>query len=251
MLAIVHHTRDQHEQVSFVVKKRRLTPEKMDDPQLAEAEHQKALAGLARLNRWSRGDVGLWRQLRGEALSVTPAPLRVLDIATGSADLPIRLSQRARLSQLPLHFSACDLSPTALRIASEAATKAGVSIELFESDAVNDPIPPDFDVIMVSLFLHHLSDEQIISLLAKLAQATKRMVLVNDLARSWWNYGMVGIASRVLSRSSVVHFDGPVSVRAAFTRKEMLELASNAGMASAQVAYQFPARWQLIWRKTV
>jgi len=233
----------------LIPQKRLLTSERMDDPQLSTAEHQLALAGLARLNRWSRGDAGLWRQLRAEACRVAPCPLRVLDIATGSADLPLRLSQRARAAQLPIHFSACDLSPTALKIADLAAAKAEVPIEFFTLDAVVDAIPPDFDVIMVSLFLHHLSDDQIVLLLAKLKHATRRLILVNDLARSWWNYGAVFLATRLLSRSPVVHFDGPASVRAAFTKAELLGLATQAGLTNATLHAHFPARWLLVWRK--
>jgi 2-polyprenyl-3-methyl-5-hydroxy-6-metoxy-1,4-benzoquinol methylase len=180
---------------------------------------------------------------------MSPRPLRVLDIATGSADLPIRLAQRARSAQLPIQFSACDLSPTALEVAAQAAAKANVSIEFFPLDAVSDPIPADFDVIMVSLFLHHLSDEQIVQLLAKLAKATLRLILVNDLVRSWWNFGTVFLATRLLSRSSVVHFDGPASVRAVFTKAELIELAAQAGLTNATVRSQFPARWLLVWRK--
>jgi len=221
----------------------------MDDPLLPAADHQMALAGLARLNRWSRGDAGLWRRIQAEARSIAPRTLRVLDIATGSGDLPIRLCQRASLSQLPIHFSACDLNPTALEVAGQAAEKANLSIEFFQLDAVADPIPAGFDVIMVSLFLHHLSDDQIVNLLTKLSQATQRMILVNDLARSRWNYHLVWLAGRILSRSPVVHFDGPVSVQAAFTKAELMELATKAGLTNAEVYSQFPARWQLTWSK--
>lgn len=230
------------------VKTRQLTSERMDDPLIPPDEHKIALAGLARLNRWSRGDAGLWQHLQSEARRITPQPLRVLDIATGSGDLPVRLARRARAAKLPIHFSACDCSSTALETAVQAAAKSQVAIEFFQLDALEDPIPPGFDVITVSLFLHHLSNEQIVKLLAKLAQATSRMILVNDLSRSWWNYGAIFLATRLLSRSAVVHFDGPVSVRAAFTKPELLDLADQAGLKCATVQARFPARWLMTWR---
>jgi 2-polyprenyl-3-methyl-5-hydroxy-6-metoxy-1,4-benzoquinol methylase len=136
-----------------------------------------------------------------------------------------------------------------LEVAAQAADQTQVSIRFFQADAVLDAIPSDFDVIMVSLFLHHLPDDQIVHLLAKLGQATRSLVLVNDLARSWWNFGAVYLASRLLSRSAVVHFDGPVSVQAAFTKTELIDLALQAGLTNAAVHSQFPARWQLVWRK--
>lgn len=231
------------------MKTRQLTSERMDDPRIPPDAHTIALAGLARLNRWSRGDVGLWQHLRTEARQIAPQPLRVLDIATGSGDLPIRLARRAQAASLPIHFSACDCSTTALKTAVQKAAKAQVAIEFFQIDALEDPIPVGFDVISVSLFLHHLSNEQIVKLLAKLAQATSRMILVNDLSRSWWNYGAVFLATRLLSRSAVVHFDGPVSVQAAFTKSELLDLAKQAGLKDAVVQARFPARWLMTWRR--
>lgn len=221
----------------------------MDDPQLPFAEHQKALAGLARLNRWSRGDVGLWHHLQAETCRVSPRPLRVLDIATGSGDLPIRLARRARGAGLPLNFSACDCSATALQVAAQAAQQAGVAIDFFTLDAVTDAIPTDYDIITISLFLHHLTDDQVVGLLARVASATRRMVLVNDLSRSDWNYATVWLAARLLSRSAVVHFDGPTSVKAAFTRAELLDLASRAGLEQVSIHAHFPARWLMLWRK--
>lgn len=216
---------------------------------LPETEHRLALSGLSRLNRWSRADGGLWRELKAEAHRMQGKSLRVLDIATGSGDLPIRLAQRARSAQLPIQFSACDLSETALKVGEENALRENVEIDFFCLNGVEEPIPTGFDVITVSLFLHHLSDEKIVSVLAKLAQAAQRLILINDLSRSWWNLGLVYFASRLLSRSRVVHFDGPVSVRAAFTKVELIELSSRAGLKNIQIRSQFPARWLIVWRK--
>ena len=82
-----------------------------------------------------------------------------------------------------------------------------------------------------------------------MADAAERLVLVNDLNRSRFNLGLVTTASRLLTRSRIVHHDGPASVRAAFTMAEALQLAVQAGLANAEVAPQFPCRWLLKWRK--
>lgn len=237
----------------------------MDDPHLGQAEHRRALVGLARLNWWSRGDAGLWRQIKTEARNfqtqlaaasaqeTSPAVtrrLRVLDIATGSGDLPIRLAQRAQAAGLPIQFSGCDISPTAIELATQAAAESKVPVDFFLLDAVHDSLPLDFDIITVSLFLHHLTDQQIVQLLTKVARATRRLIVVNDLVRSRWNYLTVSLATRLLSRSPIVHFDGPTSVLAALTHTELMELANTAGLSGAVLQSQFPARCLLTWRKT-
>lgn len=226
---------------------RAVVPELMDDPAIPRETHEQALAGLTRLNRWSRSDAGLWAVLRSEAKQATNS-LRVLDVATGSGDLPVRLACRARRAKLNISLSACDISPTALEMAKRNAMKKGVAIEFFQQDAVQQQFPEGYDVIITSLFLHHLAELDAIQLLQKMA-ATSRLILVNDLNRSRFNLGLVAVASRVLSRSRVVHHDGPASVRAAFTVAEARHLAVRAGLTDAKVVPQFPCRWLLTWRK--
>src|SRR5919106_574491 len=80
--------------------------------------------------------------------------------------------------------------------------------------------PTGFDVVTCSLFLHHLSADEGIALLANMENAARRLVLVNDLARSPFNFVSVWLACRLLTRSPVVRFDGPASVRSAFTPAE-------------------------------
>lgn len=221
----------------------------MDDPAITPASHAQALAGLARLNRFSRGDAGLWRVLRDEAKAIAPRPLRILDLATGSGDLPIGIALRAKRAGLSFHISACDISPTSVAIAKRDAVRHGVAVDFYQHNVLGDPLPGDYDAVTVSLFLHHLSELDAIALLRIMAAKAERLVLVNDLSRGRMNVGLVTIATRVLSRSPVVHYDGPASVRAAFTPAEAKSLAETAGLTHASVRRQFPCRWLLSWRK--
>jgi len=225
---------------------RQLTPELMDDPALGPAEHRRALAGLARLNAISGSDAILWPVLKREAAG---RRLRVLDVATGSGDIPVRLARRARRAGVTLELAGCDVSPLAVAAARErAAAAAGAAIHYFEHDIVRDLLPGDYDVVIASLVLHHLSDESAITLLRSMAAAAP-VILVNDLSRSRVNLALVSVACRLLSRSPVVHFDGPASVRAALTIAEASILAAAAGLSGATVASRFPCRWLLHWKR--
>ena len=229
------------------VRQRDLQPELMDDPALPAAEHRRALAGLARLNAYSDSVGVLWPAVR-ELARELGRPLRILDVATGCGDVPHGLWKRAERAGFHLDLSACDISPVALKAAEERASAAGASVDYFEADALGDPLPTEFDIVTCSLFLHHLSVDNAVTLLGRLAAATDRLVLVNDLSRSRWNLGLVWLATRLLTRSPVVHADGPLSVRAAFTRVEAAELAERAGLTGATVSARFPCRWLLTWR---
>jgi hypothetical protein len=79
--------------------------------------------------------------------------------------------------------------------------------------------------------------------------AAGSLVLVNDLARSRFNYLAVWFACHALSGSPVVRYDGPASVRSAFSPREARSLAEHAGLKGASVGRRFPCRFLLQWRK--
>ncbi len=221
-------------------------PELMDQPGLSAADHAAALRGLERLNRVSRSAGILWPHLRRAA--APGKPLRVLDVATGGGDVPVQLARWAARAGRPMHFGACDVSPTALDYAAHRAARAGVAVDFFAHDILSGPPLGAFDVAVCSLFLHHLDDADAVTLFAHLAAAAP-LVLVNDLARGRIGYGLVWAATRALSRSHVVRYDGPLSVRAAFTPAEAAESARRAGLVGVTVTRHRPCRFLLAGRR--
>jgi 2-polyprenyl-3-methyl-5-hydroxy-6-metoxy-1,4-benzoquinol methylase len=231
------------------MRTRNRVPEIMDDPNLDHAEHQCALRGLARLNAFSGSQWALWRPIRQLSNAFGKKDLKVLDIATGSADNPIALWELATRAGYNLQVDGCDVSDVAVEAARKRAAKAGAPSQFFKLDAVKDPIPEGYDVIMSSLFTHHLEHGEVVGLLDKMRGSARHMVLVNDLVRSLSSLVMVALATQVLSRSPVVHFDGPASVKASFTPQELKAIAEEAGLSNAVIHETFPCRMLLVWNK--
>src|SRR5260370_37024506 len=103
------------------LSQRRRRPEIMDQPDLEPRRHGEALHGLARLNFFSRSAGILWPPLAALARRLAPRPVRVLDLATASGDVPIRLWKRARRNGLDLRLEGCDISPVAVAPADSRA----------------------------------------------------------------------------------------------------------------------------------
>jgi len=219
-------------------------PELMDDPAIDPVEHRRALAALARVNRFSNSAGVLWPPILKLSRELGRT-IRVLDVATGSGDVPAELLAKAGRAAVTLEAAGCDISPTAV----EEAGRARPGVQFFVHDALHDRLPTGFDVVTSSLFLHHLTADDAIALLANMENATRHLVLVNDLARSRFNYCAVWAACRLLTRSPVVRFDGPASVRSAFTPAEALALAERAGLSGATVRRRFPCRFLLSWER--
>ena len=226
---------------------RLLTPELMDDPELDPALHARALAGLARLNRISGADRIPWRAVRRWA-NGRQSPISMLDIATGSGDVPLGLGVRARRAGIDLDLHGCDISPVALQHARDRAGVLGLAFTGFEQDAVRVPFERRYDVVLCNLFLHHLTREEAIRLLAHAAQACSGLLLVCDLRRDRLGWLLAATFSRLMTRSRIVHVDALKSVRAGFTPDELTTMARAAGLESGVVHHRFPRRMLLEWR---
>ena len=164
--------------------------------------------------------------------------IRVVDVACGGGDVAIAVKRRAARAGLKVEVIGCDVSGTALKLARDAAERAGVTVSFELIDAVAGPLPPG-EVVMSSLFLHHLTDDTAATVLGRMrdaatAEGLAGTVVVNDLRRSRAGYGAAVVGTRLLSRSPVVHIDGPRSVRAAFTVGELRALAERAGLPGAR-----------------
>ncbi|RMF81504.1 MAG: methyltransferase domain-containing protein [Planctomycetota bacterium] len=223
--------------------------ELMDDPALDAAAHLEALEGLSRINALSNTTRLLWRPLARLAERLD-RPLRVLDVATGAGDVPIRLARRAQQARIAMEIDACDISSRALEHAARRASAANLPIHWKCCDILSTPPEEEYDAVISSLFLHHLDEPQAVRCLRIMRDATRRLLLVHDLHRGAAAWLLTWCATRLITRSPVVHVDGPRSVRAAFTVKEAAELAERAGLSGARVTRRWPLRFLLEWRRS-
>lgn len=226
-------------------------PEWMDQPGIDPLAHSQALQGLRRINAFSGAVGSLFAPIRSLAREHGGQPLRVLDLACGGGDNTTALAERARREALDVQIDGCDLSPQAVAIATRSAEERALGTRFFQADALNDPLPDDYDVILCSLFLHHLDQQQAVDLLQRMGRASRCLVLVNDLIRSPLGYGLAWAGCRLLSRSPIVHFDGPVSVQGAFQLQEVQVLALQAGLEGAALRRSWPERYLLSWRRSL
>jgi len=219
----------------------------LDQPGLGRRELGRALAGLARLNWWSGSSRPFRRPLEALASSTGGRPVRVLDVASGGGDVPVALASWAFRRGFTVKLTLCDMNAGSVDLALRRAAFEGISATGLVQDLRSARLPAGFDTVISSLFLHHLEWEQAVAVLQAMAGAADRLLVVCDLRRTAAGLALAAAASRLLTRSAVVHTDAVLSVRAAFTLDEVRRLAREAGLAGARVDRCWPQRWRLSW----
>jgi len=204
-------------------------PEIMDDLSRPRQEFDDAYRDLAKVNRWLGGIRAIERFLP------SGRNLLMLDVAAGACDVAEAISTHRQCNVVVL-----DLNAQGLRFAKRSLPVT--------ANAFDMPFPDrTFDVVMSSLFFHHLSDEGCGRVLQSMWRVAKQLILVNDLHRHPVAYFSIRALS-VLSRSTMFRHDGPVSVLRAFTPEEMKDIARRANIP-ARVHRSFPYRLVLVAKK--
>ncbi len=229
--------------------RRHRLPERMDDPSLSTDEHCLALRGLARINAVSRTATAVAATLTRLATEFHLERIRVLDVASGGGDVLLACAKQMRRRGKVAEFAGCDRSETAVEWANRSAARQSLhQVRFFRHDVVSQPLPREYDIVVSTLFLHHLSDAHAELVLRRMASAARRAVIVDDLRRGPLGYWLAVAACHALSRSPVVHYDGPVSVQAAFRCDEILDLARRVEGCRWEVRRRWPQRFLLLGR---
>lgn len=226
-------------------------PERMDEPGVDRAELARSLADLRAVNLWLGGRRVVLRHLGGMVSRIGAAECSVLDVGTGSADLPLVLAAWGRRRRVRVRVTATDLHPGTVEVARRhAAHEPDVAVE--PADALALPYPDGaFDFSLCSTALHHFDGEDAVRALRELDRVAAHGVVVSDFRRSVGALlGVRLLAETVWRGHPVTRHDGPVSIHRAYTPAELRALAEAAGMRGARVHTHLPFRVALVVDRT-
>ena len=202
----------------------------MDDLSRPDSEFDEAYRELGIINRRLGGIRAIERFLPHKS------NLLMLDVAAGACDV-----SEALLRRIPAQIVVLDVNPKGLKSARKSWPVTGNALELPFRDNT-------FDVVMASLFFHHLSEANCVRVLEKMWRVSRELVLVNDLYRHPVAYWSIRALAAAFSKSTMVRHDGPVSVLRSFRPRELLQVADRAGVP-ARVYRSFPFRLVLVAEK--
>jgi ubiquinone/menaquinone biosynthesis C-methylase UbiE len=211
-------------------------PELLDTGEYDPAELMANLCDIRRANRFF-GGISTALDLLPELIGDRPVSesVTILDLATGSADIPLAVCDWARTSGRAITIVASDLSSDILDIA-EIRTAGEPHIRTALFDARRIPMRDrSVDIVLCSLALHHFEDPDAVRVLSEMDRLSKAGFIVNDLRRS--RIALLGawLAGRLFTRNRLTRHDAPLSVRRAFTPAELSQLLARAGIEDAVV----------------
>jgi ubiquinone/menaquinone biosynthesis C-methylase UbiE len=226
-------------------EKRSDEAELMDGSDYSLDELVENLADLRRVNRYLGGQTALTRRLFPMIESLGRRDVRLLDIGTGSADIPQMIVKWARARGIDLDFVVLDLNEIAAREA-QMLTSGYSEIDVVRADALRLPFADrSFDFVIASLFLHHFDNRDAAQLLRGFARVARVAFLVNDLRRHPVAYYSIKLLTRVFTRNRLVRNDAAVSVLRGFSQCDIEEIERESQI-KLQTYYHFPYRIVLI-----
>jgi len=230
-------------------------PELMDRPQPVTRELERDLANLRSFNRWFgshrliRHFLRLWLRPNGKA--------RVLDIATGSGDIPRLIVDHAQRQNVLVQIDAIDQQESTIEIA-RGLSAAYPEINFYCADLFEwnlspglklDGLKPSsfpYDMVLCSLALHHFSNDGAVRVLQKIRDLSAARILVADLRRARWLSCAVYFVTATIYRDEMTKTDARLSAARAFSFLEMRNLAERAGWKNFR-RRKFAIGRQAIW----
>jgi SAM-dependent methyltransferase len=225
--------------------------ELMDEPGLDTNELAGNLRDIRRVNRLLGGTSIVLRLMPSLIGEWTPSePLTLLDLATGSADIPVAIARWAETRGMPLRIVASDYSDEMLADAKREV--AGIpTIELARYDARSVPLPDgSFDIVVCSLSLHHFAPDEAVLVLREMKRLARRGFILNDLCRSRLGYAAARLAAITTTRNRLTRHDAPLSVLRAYTPDELRNLLERAGAGDATITTHPWFRMAAVWKAT-
>ncbi|MES2689859.1 MAG: methyltransferase domain-containing protein [Bacteroidota bacterium] len=175
---------------------------------------------------------------------------KILDIGSGGGDTLKAIATWAADKGYSVELTGVDLKADCIDYARQCCA-AFNNITFLQADYRKLPeLNMEFDIIITSLFCHHLTGEELVSLFSWCSRQAKIAFIMNDLHRHPLAYYSIALFTRLFSRSYLVKNDAKLSVWRGFKKRELegLVLQSRLSACETKIYWCWAFRWLLIIR---
>ena len=219
---------------------RRRGVELLDDAGVPDQIRMRAMADVARSNRYFGGRRAVLRTLDALGPSL-PRSGTVLDVGAGTGDITAAVQDWAQRRGCALTSIALDRSATLL-------PRPSPDLRPVAADAMHLPFADaSMDLVLCSQLLHHFEDADAERLIQELHRVSRGWIIVADLQRSRLAAAGFWLAATALRFHPITRSDGVTSVYRGFTRSHLAELVRHGAgvvpMVRRGVFWRIVACW--------
>ena len=173
-------------------------------------------------------------------------PLTIADLGCGGGDIMILMARWLRKNGFKAKLIGIDANPNIIRYAEQHCSDyPEISFQCL--DIFSEQFSAlQFDMVHSSLFTHHFTHPQLVTLFSQLKQQTRLGIIINDLQRHWLAYYSIKLITRFFSKSAMVRNDAAVSVARGFHKDELKAVLAAAGLQQYTIDWKWAFRWKVV-----
>lgn len=220
----------------------------MDEPGADANQLRRSLRFIRTVNSWLGYTRSTLRHLgRFSRFWKAGERIEILDLATGSADIPRAILKWADRNGFNVRIVGLDRHAVTAGTAAEG--EHDPRLQIVQGDVFDLPFAPaSFDYVLTAMFLHHLDEGEAIAVMRSMNSLARRGVIVADLLRHRRAYAWISIFT--MFANPMVRHDARVSVAQSFRKSEVLRMKAEAGLNFARYHRHFGHRFVLAGEKS-
>lgn len=224
------------------LRQRSYQKELMDRDDISFADMEQVLKELNFINTWLGGHS---ITIEGVKQFNIKNRFTICEIGCGGGDNLYAIYKWCKKRNMEVDFIGIDMNAECIAFAKQQYSQLPCQwiCSDYQKVQFNDNKP---EIIFSSLFCHHFTDEEMISMLQWLRSNSTNGFFINDLQRHWLAYYLIKNLTRWFSRSYLVKNDACLSVARSFRRSDWQRLFAGAGIDHYNVQWKWAFRWLVV-----
>lgn len=229
------------------LSKRSYQKELLDDDNLPFADIRQNMKELNTINTTLGGHQITISGIKA-LLSIPPTgkPISICEIGCGGGDNLKAISDYCTKHHIPVQFIGIDIKPACIEFAKQQYPHMNTTWITSDYEKVQFNDQPA--IIFSSLFCHHFTEPQLVTMLHWMKANASAGFFINDLHRHPLAYYSIKWITRIFSSSYLVKNDAPVSVARGFKKDEWISILNSAGIKHFSINWKWAFRYLVICR---
>jgi ubiquinone/menaquinone biosynthesis C-methylase UbiE len=172
--------------------------------------------------------------------------IKIADLGCGGGDMLMVMADWAKKKGIKAQFIGIDANDFMIDFGTKR-TANYPNISYLHQDIYSEAFKEkSFDIVTMTLFCHHFSDESLVQILQQLKKQTRIGIVINDIHRHWFAYHSIAWITKLFLKSYLVKNDAKLSVWRAFVREDLEKIVQKAGFTKYSIRWKWAFRWEVI-----